>query len=186
MACGAAPKAAGCPPLAVGSGGVLTGGGVAARTCPKVGMAAARCEAAGTSPWKALPSAVDPGGATIVTLVMLVTLRTLLTFVVLFTVLLMTVWLICVVLFWMRMPMLVTGGALTTTAGGVPIGAGTMRPGRDPGGDGTNTPIGPTGRVPPPIETWIERCSPGGGGTKATPRAAQKPETNTTAPSRCS
>jgi len=40
-----------------------------------------------------------------------------------------------------------TGGALTTTEGGVPTGAGTMIPAWEPGGAGTNTPLGPTGRA---------------------------------------
>ena len=40
------------------------------------------------------------------------------------------------VLFVIRIPTLVTGGALVTTAGGVPIGAGMIRPGLEPGGGG--------------------------------------------------
>ena len=46
------------------------------------------------------------------------------------------------------MPVRMTGGALTTTAGGVPIGAGTMMPWRDPGGAGTKLPCGPSGGAP--------------------------------------
>lgn len=76
---------------------------------------------------KACPLAVAAAGATIVTFVMLVT---------------------CVTLFVMRMPTLTTAGALVTTAGAVPIGAGMMMPAREPGGAGTKQPSGPSGRGP--------------------------------------
>ncbi len=46
------------------------------------------------------------------------------------------------------MPTFITGGALTTTAGGVPTGAGMMMPGRDPGGGGMKIPAGPIGGGP--------------------------------------
>jgi hypothetical protein len=48
----------------------------------------------------------------------------------------------------MRIPLLMIGGALVTTAGGVPRGAGTTRPRRDPGGAGTKIPGGPKIRGP--------------------------------------
>jgi hypothetical protein len=67
---------------------------------------------------------------------------------------------------------LTTGGALTTTAGGVPIGAGMMMPGREPGGGGMNTPCGPIGAwlamMTPAATTPIAIEMPSGGGTKRT------------------
>ena len=79
-------------------------------------------------------------------------------------------------------------GAPVTTAGGVPMGAGTIRPRAEPGGGGTNTPWGPRAKVPttPGRATDSDRRSVGGGGTKARPGAHQKPLTNTTALPRCS
>ena len=74
------------------------------------------------------------------------------------------------------MPTLVTGGALVTTAGGVPMGAGTMRPGLEPGGGGTNTPCGPMGASPATTPTPIAakaKDMPRGGGTKRNPGADQ-------------
>ncbi|RTL22256.1 MAG: hypothetical protein EKK52_06740 [Burkholderiales bacterium] len=136
-------------------------------------MAAARWAWVGALPWKARPLAVALAGATTVTLVTLVMWFT--------TVVLWLSILVCT-----RMPTLVTGGALMTTAGGVPSGAGTTRPGREPGGGGTKTPSGPMGRGPPPTPISTDSRRLGGGGTKATPRASQKPGTNTTTPSRCS
>jgi hypothetical protein len=128
-----------------------------------------------------LPPAVAPGGATIVTLVTL-------TFVTLVTRVLLTVVLLMVVLLT-RMPTFTAGGALTITAGGVPIGAGTTMPKRDPGGGGTNTPGGPNGRGPgitPGACATTTSRSVGGGGMNTTPGAHQCPVTNTTTPSRCS
>ena len=78
------------------------------------------------------PVWVTPGGARTVTLVIFVTLVVLEMFVV------------CLI----TIPGRTTGGALTTTAGGVPTGAGTMIPVREPGGGGTNTPFGPSGADP--------------------------------------
>src|ERR1700751_5831704 len=99
-------------------------------------MAGARCSCAGTEVFTACPLAVAPAGATIVTRV------TLVTFVTLVTLLLMTVVLLLFTLFVIRIPTLTTGGALVTTAGAVPIGAGTMIPCREPGGGGTKIPSG--------------------------------------------
>src|SRR5262245_32857831 len=115
-------------------------------------------------------------------MVTLVTFVTLVTCVLLIVVLLPT-------LFWMRMPTFTTGGALVTTAGDVPMGAGTIRPMRDPGGAGTNTPCGPMGAGPrgaPAMATARVMRALGGGGTKATPGAHQWPVTKTTTPLRCS
>jgi hypothetical protein len=66
----------------------------------------------------------------------MVTLVTL----VMFVTLLVLVVLPLLTLRWMCMPGWMTGGALVTTAGGVPTGAGMMIPGREPGGGGTKTP----------------------------------------------
>src|SRR2546421_584475 len=107
------------------------GRGAAGR--PAGAIAAARCARAGTAFWKGWPLAVAPPGASIVTLVMLVTFVTRVSLIV-------VLWLLTSTLPRTRMPTLTTGGALTTTAGGVPRGAGTMRPAREPGGGGTNTP----------------------------------------------
>ena len=102
-------------------------------------------------------------GATIVTLV---------TFVTLFT----TVVLCTLTFCWMRMPTFTTGGAPVTTAGDVPSGAGTTMPAREPGGGGTNTPSGPIGggpgRTPAPTTASVMR-SDGGGGTNTTSGADQ-------------
>ena len=70
----------------------------------------------------------------------MVTLRTL----VMLVMLLVTLWLFFSTLPFTRMPTLITAGAPMTTDGGVPIGAGTMMPGRDPGGGGMKTPCGPS------------------------------------------
>ena len=113
---------------------MVTGSG--ARVCTRAGRAAARCGAAGTIVLKARPFFVAPGGATMVTLV---TRVTLVTFVTLLTV---------DTLFVMRMPGAMTAGALVTTAGAVPTGAGMMMPAREPGGAGTKQPSGPMGRGP--------------------------------------
>jgi len=91
---------------------------------------AARCACDDTDEFTARPEAVALAGAMMVTFVTFVTLVTFVTFRLFTTVL----------LFVMCMPTLTTGGALVTTAGGVPIGAGTIMPGREPGGGGTNTP----------------------------------------------
>jgi hypothetical protein len=89
----------------------------------------------------------------------------------------------------MCMPTLTTGGALVTTDGAVPMGAGTMRPTREPGGGGTKTPEGPKGRGPgmtpgPAISMLIRMV--GGGGANTIPGAPQWPVMNTTMPSRFS
>jgi hypothetical protein len=68
-------------------------------------------------------------------------------------------------------PLLMTGGAPVTTAGDVPMGAGTIMPWRDPGGGGTKTPKGPIGRVPivtPKRASDIEMLIPRGGGLNST------------------
>jgi hypothetical protein len=56
---------------------------------------------------------------------MIVTLRT---FVTLLTIVVLLVTRLLLLLPSIRMPVLMTGGAPTTTAGGVPIGAGTIKP----------------------------------------------------------
>ena len=71
---------------------------------------------------------------------MIVTLRMFVMLVMLFV----TLWLLFSTLPFTRMPTFTTGGAPTTTRGGVPMGAGTMMPGREPGGGGMNTPCGPS------------------------------------------
>ena len=86
-------------------------------------IAAANCACAGTDALTAWPLAVAFAGATIVTFVTFVTFVTLATFVVL---LLMFVELLLAML--TCMPTLMMGGALVTTAGDVPMGAGTIRP----------------------------------------------------------
>jgi hypothetical protein len=84
--------------------------------------------------------AVALAGATIVTLLIVVLL---------IVVLLMVVFVMLVLLVVLiRIPTATTGGAPMTTAGDVPIGAGTMRPNLEPGGGGTNTPSGPMGGGP--------------------------------------
>src|SRR5437660_8658307 len=141
----------------------FTGSG--ARAWTTAGRAAARCGAAGTVELKARPLAVAAGGATMVTFVTLVTLVTFVTLLVLVLVLRMLVTLVVT-----RMPTATTGGALVTTAGAVPTGAGTMMPTRDPGGAGTKQPSGPVARGP--AITPTAGISP----TSRTPRAdAQKP-----------
>src|SRR5437588_9431438 len=119
----------------------FTGSG--ARAWTTAGRAAARCGAAGTVELKARPLAVAAGGATMVTFVTLVTLVTFVTLLMLVLVLRMLVTLVVT-----RMPTATTGGALVTTAGAVPTGAGMMMPTRDPGGAGTKQPSGPIGRGP--------------------------------------
>src|SRR5438874_2838391 len=149
----------------------FTGSG--ARAWTTAGRAAARCGAAGTVELKARPLAVAAGGATMVTFVTLVTLVTFVTLLVLVLVLRMLVTLVVT-----RMPTATTGGALVTTAGAVPTGAGTMMPTRDPGGAGTKQPSGPIGRGPaitPTAGVSTTSRSPRGGGTKATPGADQYP-----------
>src|SRR5213080_2884718 len=146
----------------------FTGSG--ARAWTTAGRAAARCGAAGTVELKARPLAVAAGGATMVTLVTLVTFVTLLMLVLVLRML--------VTLVVTRMPTATTGGALVTTAGAVPTGAGTMMPTRDPGGAGTKQPSGPIGRGPaitPTAGVSTTSRSPRGGGTKATPGADQYP-----------
>ena len=149
---------------------VLTGVGASSRITG--GSAAARCAAAGTAVSKGFPLAVAAAGAVTVKLrvlaifVMLVVLMTLL----------VTFILLLIVVFRIRMPIPVTGGALVTTAGGVPTGAGTIRPGLEPGGGGTNTPCGPIGAGPAttPTATVAKAIEiPGGGGTKRNPGADQ-------------
>jgi hypothetical protein len=155
----------------------LADNGAGASTLTTGGNAAARCAEAGTVAFTALPLAVALAGATIVTLVtfvmfvMLVVLR------------------MFVLLTLIRMPTAMTGGALITTAGDVPIGAGMMIPNREPGGAGMKTPNGPMGGGPgttPGNATSNVRCSPGGGGTNATPGGDQWPPMKMTAPSRFS
>src|SRR6266853_54708 len=88
-----------------------------------------------------------------------------------------------------RMPTATTGGALVTTAGAVPTGAGTMMPTRDPGGAGTKQPSGPIGRGPgmtPAAAGSTARTSSRRGGTKTTPGADQYPLMKITPPPRCS
>src|SRR2546430_1140966 len=70
----------------------------------------------GAITWTGRPDSVTPAGANT---------RTLLTTFTLFTVTCCT-----------NMPGRTMGGALTTTAGWVPMGAGTMMPAREPGGGG--------------------------------------------------
>ena len=166
------------PGLYVGMGFVDAGSGANALTVE--GCAAARFARAETCELNALPPAVAPGGATIVTLVTFVTLVMFVMFV---------VRLLIVVFAVMRIPTATTGGAPVTTAGAVPMGAGTMNPGCDPGGGGTKQPLGPMGRGPattPGNATSTVKCNPGGGGTNATPGAAQCPATKITTPSRFS
>ena len=151
----------------------FTGSG--ARAWTTAGRAAARCGAAGTVELKARPLAVAAGGATMVTFVTLVTLVTFVTLLVLVLVLVLRMLVTLVVT---RMPTATTGGALVTTAGAVPTGAGTMMPTRDPGGAGTKQPSGPIGRGPaitPTAGVSTTSRSPRGGGTKATPGADQYP-----------
>src|SRR6266566_1650124 len=135
-----------------------------ARAWTTAGRAAARCGAAGTVELKARPLAVAAGGATMVTfvtlLMLVLVLRMLVTLVV------------------TRMPTATTGGALVTTAGAVPTGAGTMMPRREPGGAGTKQPSGPIGRGPgmtPTAGGSTARTISGAGGTKPTPGADQYP-----------
>src|SRR6202012_6074549 len=113
-----------CPDVAGGAGGRPAGA-----------RPAARCARAGTEFWNAWPLAVAPAGASIVPLVTFVMLVTLLVVLCLLTSTLPRT----------RMHTLPTAGALTTTAGGVPIGAGTMMPAREPGGGGTKMPCWPIG-----------------------------------------
>src|SRR5438552_336771 len=143
----------------------FTGSG--ARAWTTAGRAAARCGAAGTVELKARPLAVAAGGATLVTLVTFVTLL-----------MLVLVLRMLVTLVVTRMPTATTGGALVTTAGAVPTGAGTMMPTRDPGGAGTKQPSGPIGRGPaitPTAGVSTTSRRPGAGATKATPGADQYP-----------
>src|SRR3984957_18831239 len=107
---------------------------------------------------------------------------------VLFTVLLVMVVLVTFLVFsftmeLIRIPTFTTGGAPVTTAGGVPIGAGTMMPKAEPGGGGTKIPSGPIGGGPgtTPGKGWAKvRRRPSPGATKDTFGAAQKPPTKTT------
>lgn len=151
------------------------------------GMAAARCAWAGTDVFTACPEAVALGGATMVTFVTLVTLFTMVVRLLLMLVVFLVFPLFTLLV--MRIPTLITGGALVTTDGAVPMGAGTMMPTREPGGGGTKTPGGPRGRGPgmtpgPPTSRVIRML--GGGGTKMTPGAPQWPVMKTTMPSRFS
>src|ERR1700722_15289587 len=158
--------------------------GVGACTLTTGGSAAARCACAGTDVSTALPLAVALAGATIVTLVTFVTFLMLVTFVVVLRILVVLLLLILI-----RMPTAMTGGALVTTAGAVPIGAGIIIPKRDPGGAGTNTPTGPIGGgpgiTPGPAISKL-KCNPGGGGTNATPGGDQWPPMKMTTPDRFS
>ena len=89
----------------------------------------------------------------------------------------------------LRLAAIALGIGLVMTAGAVPIGAGMMMPGRDPGGGGMKQPLGPIGRGPamtPAAAISTVRCMPGGGGTKATPGGDQWPVMKSTTPSRCS
>jgi hypothetical protein len=152
----------------------LADDGVGACTLTTGGNAAASWAFAGTDAFTATPVAVALAGATIVTL--------LVTFVMFVT---LVVLLMFVLLMLIRMPTAMTGGALVTTAGAVPMGAGIMIPKREPGGAGMKTPTGPMGGGPgmtpgPAISTV--RCSPGGGGTKATPGGDQWPPMKMTTP----
>src|SRR5437016_13151158 len=160
----------------------FTGSG--ARAWTTAGRAAARCGAAGTVELKARPLAVAAGGATMVTFVTLVTLVTFVTLLMLVLVLRMLVTLVVT-----RMPTATTGGALVTTAGAVPTGAGTMMPRRDPGGAGTKQPSGPIARGPgitPTAGGSTTRTSSGEAWTNPTPAAAQYPLMNIPEPPRCS
>ena len=152
--------------------------GAGACTLTTGGSAAARLARAGTDAFTALPVAVALAGAMIVTLLVM-----FVTFVML------VVLLTFVLLMLMRMPTAMTGGALVTTAGAVPIGAGMMIPNREPGGAGMKTPAGPMGggpgMTPGPAISKV-RCSPGGGGTKATPGGDQWPPMKMTTPARFS
>src|SRR5205823_8578604 len=146
----------------------FTGSG--ARAWTTAGRAAARCGAAGRVEWKGRPLAVAAGGATMVTLVTWVTFVTLLMLVLVLRML--------VTLVVTRMPTATTGGALVTTAGAVPTGAGMMMPTRDPGGAGKKQPSGQIGRGPaitPTAGVSTTSRSPGAGATKATPGADQYP-----------
>jgi hypothetical protein len=121
--------------------------------------------------------AVALAGATIVTLLIVV----LLIVVLLIVVLVILVLLIFVLL--IRIPTPMTGGAPMTTAGGVPIGAGTMRPNLEPGGGGTKTPSGPMGGGPgmtPGRTAAKAKPKPIAGAIKETFGAPQNPPTNTT------
>src|SRR5437763_13431507 len=138
----------------------FTGSG--ARAWTTAGRAAARCGAAGTVELKARPLAVAAGGATMVTFVTLVTLVTFVTLLVLVLVLVLRMLVTLVVT---RMPTATTGGALVTTAGAVPTGAGTMMPRSDPGGAGTKQPARPIGRGP--------GITPTGGGSAPTPSSRE-------------
>src|SRR5437588_11149671 len=141
----------------------FTGSG--ARACTTAGRAAARCGAAGTEELKVRPFAVAVGGATMVTLVTFVTL------------VMLVLWML-VTFVVTRMPTATTGGALVTTAGAVPTGAGMMMPRREPGGAGTKQPSGPIGCGPgmtPTAGVSTTSRSPGAGATKATPGADQYP-----------
>src|ERR1700721_2950412 len=157
--------------------------GVGACTLTTGGNAAARCACAGTDASTALPLAVALAGATIVTFVTFVTFLMLVTFVVVLRILV----LLTLLLILIRMPTAMTGGALVTTAGAVPIGAGIIIPKRDPGGAGTNTPTGPIGGgpgiTPGPAISRL-KCKPGGGGTNATPGGDQWPPTKKNRPER--
>ncbi len=139
------------------------------RVCSTGGCAAARCACAGTETFTARWSAVEPGGATIVTLVTLLTtvVLRLLTIVVLLTLLVLRSMFVTFVA--TRMPGAMIGGAPVTTAGGVPTGAITIKPRREPGGGGTNTPSGPTGARPSAMPTPTAASAivkVGAGGTK--------------------
>ncbi len=138
-----------------------------------------RCGSAATACWKPRPFAVAVLGATIVTL------RTFVMLVTLFV----TLWLLFSTLPFTRMPTLITGGAPMTTDGGVPIGAGTMMPGRDPGGGGMNTPCGPSAWCPawmPTATTAATIAMPIAGAMKWRSGGDQYAGTYTTLSSRCS
>jgi hypothetical protein len=118
---------------------------------------------------------------------MIVTLVTFVTLVTLVVLRLITVLLVTFEV--MRIPTAMTGGALVTTAGDVPIGAGTMIPGREPGGAGTKQPSGPDGRGPgmtPTAATSTVKRRLGGGGWNTTPGAPQWPLMKITTPPRFS
>jgi hypothetical protein len=152
------------------NGFVEAGAGAGTRTTGV--CAAARCATAGTVVFTATWVAVALAGASMVTWLIVVLLMVVL----LIVVLLMVVLLI-------RIPTATTGGAPITTAGGVPIGAGTIRPYAEPGGGGTKTPSGPMGGGPamtPGRTAAKAKPKPIAGATKETCGAPQKPPTNTT------
>jgi hypothetical protein len=75
-----------------------------------------------------------------------------------------------------RIPEFLKGGAAVSTAGAVPIGAGTITPAREPGGAGMNTPSGPKAweaAVDPGACRSMLKCRFGRGARKSTSGADQ-------------